>query len=64
MKTRTSHAIRCHRAPVDLPVFQSRRRPASNQRVVPYLVMRSNLDVVLERLSADHTGEVEHLRRA
>jgi hypothetical protein len=23
-------------------------------------MMRSNLDVVLERLSADHTGEVEH----
>ena len=44
--------------------FQSRRRPASNQRVVPYLVMRSNLDVVLERLSADHTGEVKHLQRA
>ena len=44
--------------------FQGRRRPASNQRVVPYLVMRSNLDVVLERLSADHTGEVKHLQRA
>ena len=33
--------------------LQTRRRPASNQRVVPYLVMRSNLDVALERLSGD-----------
>ncbi len=37
--------------------LQSRQRPASNQRVVPYVVMRSNLDVVLERLSVDGKGK-------
>jgi LacI family transcriptional regulator len=44
--------------------LQSRRRPAARQRVVPYLVMRSNLDVVLERLSVDPTGEREMRRRS
>jgi LacI family transcriptional regulator len=44
--------------------FQNRRRPAGHERVVPYLVMRSNLDVVLERLSVDRTGEVERSGRA
>jgi LacI family transcriptional regulator len=43
--------------------LQNRRRPAPHQRVVPYLVMRSNLDVVLDRLSVDHRGEVRHSGR-
>ena len=33
--------------------LQNRHRPSASQRVVPYLVIRSNLDLVLERLSAD-----------
>ncbi|MEO5823054.1 MAG: substrate-binding domain-containing protein [Vicinamibacteraceae bacterium] len=34
--------------------LQRRHRMPDSQRVVPYVVMRSNLDLVLERLSVDH----------
>jgi LacI family transcriptional regulator len=36
--------------------LQQRDRPPANQRIVPYVVMRSNLDLVLERLSVDRLG--------
>jgi LacI family transcriptional regulator len=36
-----------------------RKRLSANQRVVPYLVMRSNLDLVLERLSVDRRDGVD-----
>ena len=36
--------------------LQSGRRPAADHRVSPHLVMRSNLDLVLERISADGGG--------
>ena len=37
--------------------LQRRDRIPDSQRVVPYVVMRSNVDLVLERLSADKGGE-------
>jgi LacI family transcriptional regulator len=37
--------------------LQRRERIPDSQRVVPYVVMRSNVDLVLERLSADKGGE-------
>jgi LacI family transcriptional regulator len=37
--------------------LQTRQAPVSQQRVVPYVVMRSNLDVVLERLSVVGKGK-------
>jgi LacI family transcriptional regulator len=37
--------------------LQRRERIPDRQRVVPYVVMRSNVDLVLERLSADKGGE-------
>jgi LacI family transcriptional regulator len=43
--------------------LQHRRRPTANQRVVPYLVMRTNLDLVLERLSVDRDGGTAAARR-
>jgi LacI family transcriptional regulator len=36
--------------------LQQRDRPPASQRIVPYVVMRSNLDLVLERLSVDRPG--------
>jgi ABC-type sugar transport system substrate-binding protein len=38
--------------------LQQRHRIPADQRVVPYVVMRSNLDLVLERLSVDRLGAV------
>jgi LacI family transcriptional regulator len=37
--------------------LQRRERIPDSQRVVPYVVMRSNVDLVLERLSTDKGGE-------
>jgi hypothetical protein len=37
--------------------LQRRERIPGSQRVVPYVVMRSNLDLVLERLSVDRENE-------
>jgi LacI family transcriptional regulator len=39
--------------------LQQRHRMAVSQRVVPYVVMRSNLDLVLERLSVDRLGALD-----
>ena len=39
--------------------LQRRERIPDSQRVVPYVVMRSNVDLVLERLSADKGGEAD-----
>jgi LacI family transcriptional regulator len=36
-----------------------RRKPPARQRVVPYVVMRSNLDLILERLRVDRAEAVE-----
>jgi LacI family transcriptional regulator len=43
--------------------LQHRGRPTASQRVVPYLVMRSNLDVVLERLAVHREGIGTRSRR-
>jgi LacI family transcriptional regulator len=43
--------------------LQHRRRPTANQRVVPYLVMRTNLDLVLERLLVDRGSDAAAARR-
>ena len=44
-----------------------RQKPAVRQPVVPYLVMRSNLDMILERLRVDRgvggTSEAERPAR-
>lgn len=39
--------------------LQRREKIPDSQRVVPYVVMRSNVDLVLERLSADKGGEAD-----
>lgn len=39
--------------------LQRRETITDSQRVVPYVVMRSNVDLVLERLSADKGGEAD-----
>lgn len=43
--------------------LQQRHRLPADQRVVPYVVMRSNLDLVLERLSVDRAGAEAAPRR-
>ena len=39
--------------------LMNRAAPPANQRVTPFLVMRSNLDLVLERLSVDRAAHQE-----
>jgi LacI family transcriptional regulator len=43
--------------------LRTRHMPAQAHNVVPYLVMRSNLDLVLERLSAEPAGTFDTLGR-
>jgi len=44
--------------------LQLRQRIPASQRVVPYVVMRSNLDLVLERLSVDRRAGAIHPPRS
>jgi LacI family transcriptional regulator len=44
--------------------LQQRQRIPASQRVVPYVVMRSNLDLVLERLSVDRRAGAIHPPRS
>jgi len=44
--------------------LQLRQRIPTSQRVVPYVVMRSNLDLVLERLSVDRRAGAIHPPRS